>query len=1094
MVGLADLNRVSFLIDWWFTTIKSSNAVGFSDINRVAEGVALKLLNEIYGYQLDNLNYEKPNYPGIDLGDKKRKIAFQITARKDTRKIKDNLEKFAKGSSKIYDKDIYFLILNLEKKPRLSKDKYKAIYSSFDPERHILNGVDLKRDIRQIYDDDREKFHRIKEILEIEIAGKAMKREKVSEEVIRSIRENISCYAHTELFVKPEVDFEPNESYIGKKTDVIQILGNIEKAIIIGEIGLGKTTLCCKYTTEKETLEKFCLPLMIPLKNYKPALNVSRLICDTVNSMGVEIDEVDLEYLMKDKWRLSFVFDGFNEISQENRDSFIQAITRFCVFYPKHQVVLTCRSEYYNNEFKDFTEIRLLPWGESQVKKYLKQSVDSEEIINEFLSKSRLNSEQRFLLFRPFFLTQLVNEYKKEGEFPENRKILLECIVQRRLRESVTDEKGIGLSIDVKRCLAEIAFGMQKHFSMVIKLDDAKERIHKWFFDRGERNGCGYSFGDLWEAFLKTGFLRYDGPQISFIHETWQDFFTALYLERTIAEENNEVLELAGDSWWNDAFLFVFNYIPEEKIVNILTKARMKGNLKLMGFALRREAGINANQAAQSFVTSLLASGNLAERAKIFETMKYAVDTPWCIKTLLDCIDEEQNLFLEMVGEPFFDRLPLTTDIPGYSAYHVLKFGRWPLFSLLPTDALEEILDVKDRTPLARLASTEILIGAIGVIKDSNLIGVLEERAKDRIFRVRESAAYVIEQFWRRRGECLKRNSPMYMRIVSILKSLEGHDSYRILIEMGAVDHSGWVEEQCDSVLADVENAISEHEPELGYRIVSGQFEDVVGDPYHMAFQRLSKHEKNQLLRLTVDHIIQNRESLEGYKRKLDAIKPTDTGEVERRVQLLNEVPELLWRYFEWVVSELGKVANQDDIWRFKELLINTPLIWDELSNLGSNKMELVWSAAEALERVGGDEAQKVLEEFLDRGDEIAVVAALALVLGEKHEKWKVSSSDIFTCRYSVKKMMHGDFFSIFFSLNRFHWISAELCESFFKKFGMERIREMVRQTLETDTENALKFLELFGFFLIPGDLKSVLNNSSKVNYHERIKDLLKKC
>ena len=131
---------------------------------------------------------------------------------------------------------------------------------------------------------------------------------------------------------------------------------------------------------------------------------------------------------------------------------------------------------------------------------------------------------------------------------------------------------------------------------------------------------------------------------------------------------------------WNDAFLFMFNYIPEEKIVDILAKARMKGNLKLLGFALRREAGINANQAAQSFVTSLLASGNLADRAKIYETMKYAVDTPWCIKTMLDCIDEEQNLFLKKMGESFFDKLPLTYDIPGYRAYYTLKFGRSSYF------------------------------------------------------------------------------------------------------------------------------------------------------------------------------------------------------------------------------------------------------------------------------------------------------------------------------------------------------------------------------------------------------------------------------
>jgi hypothetical protein len=1095
MAGLEDLNRVLFLISWWITTIKSNNAVGFSDINRVAEGVALKLLNEIYGYQLENLNYEKSNYPGIDLGDKKNKIAFQITSRKDIQKIKDNLRKFARGSNETYNNGIYFLILNHEKKPQLSKEKYKKIYSDFDPDQHILNGTDLVREIRQTYDEDRQRLQRIKEILEFEIAGKAMKRENTSEAVIRNIREKISCYTHAEFFVRPEGRVAQNGDYSRKKADAIQVLHSIERAIIIGEIGIGKTTLCYKYATEEETLKKFRLPLVVPLKLYKSAFSVTRLIFEAINCLGVEIEERDLTFLLNDIERLSFVFDGLNEISQENRDSFVQGMTQFCNLYPKHQVVVTCRSEYYNNQFQNFTEIRLLPWGEFQVKKYLKQAVDSEDVINDFLARSRLNNEQRFLLFRPFFLAQLVKEYKKNGEFPENRKILLDGILQRRLRESVTDERGIGLSVDVKRCLSEIAFGMQKTLSMAIKLENAKEQIHKWFSDQGERNGCGYSFGDLWKTFLKTGFLQYNGPQISFIHETWQDYFAALNLERLVIEENRDVFKLACDSWWNDVFLFVFNYIPEERIIDILDKARVNGNLKLVGFALRREAGTNANQAAQRFVTSFLSTGNLEDRSRIFEAMKYALDTPWCIKTFLDCIDEVHNIILKMKGESYFDELPLVTDIPGNDAYYALVFGRDSFLSPLPLDALEEILDVKDRTPIARLASTELLQSAIGVIEDSRLISILEERVKDPRFRIREAVVGVIERFWRRR-ESLKQNNSMYKRIVSILNSQRGHDSDSILIEMNALDHSDWVEEQCDSVLSKVENAISQQDPEVGYRIVLMQIEGIAGDPYRMAFQMLPDHKKRQLLRLTIDHIIRNRESLENHKRKLDALKLPDFNEIvlKERGQLLNEVPELSWSSFGWVVIELGSVADNNDIWRFKELLTNTPLIWDGDSGLGSDKLELAWNAAEALERIGNNEVQETLRTFINRADEIAVVAALALVLGEQNEKWEVSSNDFIVCRSSVKKMKHGYFISIFNSLNRFHWVSAETYELFFKKFGKKQIRDMVRQTLKTDTESALKFLGFFGLFRNHEDLNRILNEPCKADYHERIKELLRKC
>jgi hypothetical protein len=130
-------------------------------------------LNEIYGYNLENLNYDHENYPGIDLGDKINKIGFQITTRKDARKIKECLEKFAEGQSKVYINGIRFLIIRLGKKPQLKKDKYQKIYPGFDPDRHILTAKDLLQEIRRIYDSEKEKFYRIKAVLEEEFAGEA---------------------------------------------------------------------------------------------------------------------------------------------------------------------------------------------------------------------------------------------------------------------------------------------------------------------------------------------------------------------------------------------------------------------------------------------------------------------------------------------------------------------------------------------------------------------------------------------------------------------------------------------------------------------------------------------------------------------------------------------------------------------------------------------------------------------------------------------------------------------------------------------------------------------------------------------------------
>ena len=50
------------------------------DINRLAEDVLIPVSKDVYGcHFLRNLNKEKSNFAGLDLGDEQSRIAFQVT-------------------------------------------------------------------------------------------------------------------------------------------------------------------------------------------------------------------------------------------------------------------------------------------------------------------------------------------------------------------------------------------------------------------------------------------------------------------------------------------------------------------------------------------------------------------------------------------------------------------------------------------------------------------------------------------------------------------------------------------------------------------------------------------------------------------------------------------------------------------------------------------------------------------------------------------------------------------------------------------------------------------------------------------------------
>jgi hypothetical protein len=94
MKELNDIQTVCDCLGTWWGQIHTRAAQGLLDINRVSEDVAVTLLNLVFNLELKNLNQEKKNFPGIDLGDDTNKKAFQVTSRKDPAKIKKDINTF----------------------------------------------------------------------------------------------------------------------------------------------------------------------------------------------------------------------------------------------------------------------------------------------------------------------------------------------------------------------------------------------------------------------------------------------------------------------------------------------------------------------------------------------------------------------------------------------------------------------------------------------------------------------------------------------------------------------------------------------------------------------------------------------------------------------------------------------------------------------------------------------------------------------------------------------------------------------------------------------------------------------------------------
>ncbi len=156
-------DRIEKLMLRFLDEIRVATAMGKRDINCVSENALVELFSGIYEHT--DLKKLGSNFPGIDLGDKKTRTAYQITSTPSSEKVKRTLEKFvALELYKEYDRLVIYILT--EKQSRYQSKKIDEIIDgkfTFDKKNDILDYSDLLKEISGF---SLEKTRRVEHILE----------------------------------------------------------------------------------------------------------------------------------------------------------------------------------------------------------------------------------------------------------------------------------------------------------------------------------------------------------------------------------------------------------------------------------------------------------------------------------------------------------------------------------------------------------------------------------------------------------------------------------------------------------------------------------------------------------------------------------------------------------------------------------------------------------------------------------------------------------------------------------------------------------------------------------------------------------------
>lgn len=579
------LYRVSQLLSRFREQIKILNSNSEFSINIHAENILIKILNELYNCNLENVNYsENKTYPSIDLRDKSKRIAIQVTSTADLKKVKDTLTTFInKGIYKEFDKLLIFIIT--EKQSKYDQSKINEITDgkfTFKIE-SIIDRTDIYLQLNK--QNDLEKVKRICVLLEEQFSDNKHEFDKwdLYCKGLEEYDNYIKNYYHfldikgfspkvnnTQIKIDLEKIYVPLALKTDKKED-IEITYSIEKAlnhfnklVILGDPGSGKSTiikhLAYKICSQRPTENKLhnLVPLVIKGSDFSKYVSItSKKLSEYI------IDFIDkrFEFLFTEKLEsnhLLVLIDGIDEINNVSlRHSVVNRINAFIAQYPKIKIIVSSRIVGYKETRLNgyFDHLQVVKFKKEQIKQfisswYLSIASNSDKDIekakknaNELFRSIQKNDSVLKMASNPLLITIIALIHHQGGTLPEKRVSLYDIasstflenwVRQRDTHRNSSFDKEALISI-----LAPIAYHIHQNYTTGLitetNLKNLFRKEYKKIYPFQSKKDEVQDLKDLIN-FLRedAGFLFEKGLNkngealFGFVHQTFQEYFTSI--------------------------------------------------------------------------------------------------------------------------------------------------------------------------------------------------------------------------------------------------------------------------------------------------------------------------------------------------------------------------------------------------------------------------------------------------------------------------------------------------------------------------------------------------------------------------------------